>query len=105
MNKYQKIVITVFFVLMVCALLFLPYQMVPGGLEGAGVVAKRKWGFIFYPPRFMSIDIATLSVEILLILIIGAFVYFLPKFGSSKNKSETSNDNEVIVLKRNNEKE
>lgn len=101
MNKYQKIVITVFFGLMVCAILFPPYIR---NLPFQGIM-KRSFGFLFYPPRFMSIDITTLSVEILLILIIGAFVYFLPKFGSSKNKSDTSNDNEVIVLKRNNEKE
>lgn len=98
MNKYQKIVITVFFGLMVCALLFPPYQIAQQGL-----VALRRWGFLFYPHKIGgagSIDIATLGVEILLILIIGAFVYFFPKFNSSKNKS-----NEVIVLKRNNEKE
>jgi hypothetical protein len=71
----------IMFILLFLFTLFPPFYIVY-----QGDIYDRQWGFLFDPPhssnfypRSMSVDIQTLSVEYVLIFLVGGTMYFFKK--------------------------
>lgn len=93
MNKCQKNILIGIVVILGLMLLFPPfkYSSAYGGTFGAG------YSFIFLPPRELaSIDVGTLFIQYLIIITIGAILFYI--FRETGEKIELNNHQKNILI-------